>query len=122
MADVLVIDVEPAVRGMLRGMLESAGYSVREAAGGAEGIQEFGRHRADLVICELLMPQQEGLETIGGLRRLAPTLPVIAMTGGGRHLPPATLLEIACVMGAATGLAKPFTAEQLLQAVAGSLR
>jgi CheY-like chemotaxis protein len=68
------------------------------------------------VITDLIMPDQEGLETIRQLRARDPNIPVIAMSGGGRTHPD-TYLKIAANMGANAVLAKPFTFADLTAAI-----
>lgn len=116
MSRILVIDDDPQVRVVLRRMLEYSGYEVAEAADGAQGMQEFRANPADLVITDILMPEQEGIETIIALRREHKGLPVIAISGGGA-IAADEHLTAAGMLGAARTLAKPFTREQILAAV-----
>jgi CheY-like chemotaxis protein len=115
MATVLVIDDEPEVRDLLKRMLESAGHQVSLAPNGEEGVRAFKAHGADLVITDLYMPGQEGFETIVELRRRFFDLPIIAISGKPEAGP---MLAIAKHLGAVLVLQKPFSAEQLLRAVA----
>ena len=64
MARILVIDDDPDTRAMLELTLKSAGYEVISAADGREGVARQCTSPADLVITDLYMPNQEGLETI----------------------------------------------------------
>ena len=68
MVRILVADDEAAVRGLLRKLLEQGGYEVIEAA---DGRQARAGH-VDLVITDLVMPEQEGTETIQALCREVP--------------------------------------------------
>lgn len=121
MARILIIDDNTDFRVMLRVMLESAGYAVLEAANGVEGIQAYRKQRPDLVLCDIIMPDKEGLETIREMRREFQGVVIIAMTGGFRDgsLNPLTLAER---FGAVRSLWKPFDLETLLLAVQESLR
>ena len=65
---VLVIDDDSQIRLMLREVLVWAGYEVFEAENGREGLLQQRRHPVDLVITDLIMPEQEGLETIAALK------------------------------------------------------
>jgi CheY-like chemotaxis protein len=113
----LVIDDDPAVRGFLRQILAGAGYVVVEAADGKSGMSKIEPQRVDLVITDLVMPEQEGLETLQRLRVERPNLPVIAISGafGGSYLKTARRL------GATATLAKPIDPETLLRAVRDAL-
>ena len=60
MARILVIDDENLVRTFLRDVLESAGHEVREGANGDEAIAAFGEFKPDILIVDLIMPEQDG--------------------------------------------------------------
>ncbi len=117
MACILVIDDDPNVRRVLEMMLERAGYEVMSAADGCEGMRLFHEHVFDLVITDVIMPRQEGLETISELRRQKRRVPVVAITGyiGKPYL------EAAAQLGACEVLFKPFGRRQLIEAVARAL-
>lgn len=120
MAVILVIDDEPMMRRMLRVMLERAGHTVLEAKDGNKGLAQLARGAPDLVLTDILMPDREGVETIGEIRRLAPDLPVIAMSGGG-SIGGDLILTIAEKVGATRTLAKPIRQDDLLAAVDAAL-
>jgi DNA-binding response OmpR family regulator len=113
---ILVIDDDPAVCGMLAEMLRREGYEVDEAADGRAGMKKFHETPAALVITDVVMPEQEGLETLMQLRAESATVKVIAISGGGRVGPDA-YLNSAKTLGAHGILAKPFGREELLTAV-----
>jgi two-component system chemotaxis response regulator CheY len=117
-ARILLVDDDEAIRSVLGMALVSAGYEVEEAADGDFALAAYRRHRADVVITDLVMPEKDGLAMIMDLRRLDPGAKVIAISGGGRSLGPGQLyLESARSLGALLILAKPFTAAALLKAV-----
>jgi len=116
MARILVIDDEPQVRDVLRKMLEKVGYEVVEAPEGAEGLRLHREHPVDLIVMDILMPGKEGIETILALRNAVPKAKIIAISGGGR-MNKLDLLSVAREFGAAHTLAKPFTRQELLEAV-----
>jgi hypothetical protein len=117
-ARIVVADDEAGVRSFLRLVLESGGYEVIEAANGRQALEEALAGRVDLVITDLVMPEQEGLETIRALRKKAPGIAVIAISGalGGQFL------EVARMLGAYAVLRKPLSAELLLAKVAEVLK
>jgi CheY-like chemotaxis protein len=117
MAHLLVIDDEGPFRYVLRLALEQAGHEVTEAADGKEGVRAFRLCRADLVVCDLVMPGQEGLQTIHELRQLDPAVKVIAITGGDPDLPEMDFLPAARLLGASAVLAKPFDLAVLTSAI-----
>jgi CheY-like chemotaxis protein len=114
-ADILVIDDDKGIRQFLRASLKEAGHRVREAADGAEGLAAYRKRPADLVVCDIYMPEKEGLETILELRQEFPDAKVVAISGG--HDPEIDMLAYAKVLGAAVTITKPFTQKELLDAV-----
>jgi CheY-like chemotaxis protein len=112
-ARILVADDEAGVRGFLRTVLEDGGYSVIEAENGKQALKEVRAGEVDLVITDLVMPEQEGIETIPILRREFPGIGIIAVSGafGGQFLKPARML------GADAVLSKPVAASLLLTTV-----
>jgi CheY-like chemotaxis protein len=79
---VLVVDEDPAGLASLSRHLRQLGYDVRLAAGGAEALDSFREHGADVVITDLLMSGMSGTELIRRLREVRPDEPVIVFTGG----------------------------------------
>ncbi len=110
---IVVADDEAAVRHFLRMALEQGGYEVFEAANGKQAHTLALANNVDLVITDLVMPEQEGLETIQGLRRELPGVGIIAVSGafGGRFLAAARMLGADAVLG------KPVSPETLLAKV-----
>jgi DNA-binding response OmpR family regulator len=97
---------------MLRAVLEQEGYMVDEAQNGREGIARCRQTPADLVITNILMPEQEGLETIRILRREFPVVKIIAISGGGQR-GNLDFLTVARQLGAWRTLRKPFGMQEL---------
>jgi CheY-like chemotaxis protein len=120
MARILVIDDEQEMRDLLRWMLEREGYEVVTAEDGKEGLRLYRENLADLIITDLIMPEMEGIETILALKHDFPGVKVIAMSGGG-HVGPDPYLKIAEGVGAIRVFAKPFSREELLEAVRETL-
>jgi len=121
MASILVIDDEVQVRFAMRAVLEDAGHQVQEAATGTDGLAALRAGTFDLVICDIIMPDKEGIETIEDIRAMLPQQPVIAISGGGR-IRKEDYLAVAAAVGASQTIAKPFTAETLLTTVNAVLR
>jgi DNA-binding response OmpR family regulator len=118
MARILVIDDDPDTREMLEQTLKPAGYEVILAADGRDGVVRQGISPADLVITDIYMPKQDGLETIREFRRRFPEVRIIAMSGRALAV---TMLSIAQDLGAVAVLHKPFPADELIAAVAKAL-
>ncbi|MFN3681085.1 MAG: response regulator [Nitrospira sp.] len=118
MPSVLVIDDDEQVRRMIRDTLEAAGYRVEEARNGAEGLEQYRASPADVVLMDILMPDQDGLESILAFRQQFPSARIIAMTGGSDLIGIMNFLDVAKMLGASRTLQKPFERETLLAAVA----
>jgi two-component system, chemotaxis family, chemotaxis protein CheY len=114
---VLVIDDDPFVLRMLSRMLSDFNCAIATASSGTEGIDRYRQSPADLVVTDVAIPISEGLETIRTLRGLEPALPILAISGGGWLVAGAELLDLASRAGATEVLAKPFSVEQLRDAV-----
>ena len=121
MPSVLVVDDQDQVRQLIRETLEQAGYEVQEARNGKEGLEWYRAKAADLVIMDILMPDQDGLESIMALRREFPDSRVIAMTGGSEAIGIGNVLDIAKMLGARRTLHKPFDLKVLLDTVASEM-
>ena len=117
MPSVLIVDDEEATRRLIRNTLEQAGYHVYEAADGKEGLSRYRQTPADLVIMDILMPDQDGLESILTLRREFPKARIMAITGGSDMIGILNFLDVARMLGACRTLQKPFEMQQLLDAV-----
>jgi DNA-binding NtrC family response regulator len=114
MTHILIIDDDNELRGILRMALAREGYEVSEAANGREGIRAFQKRRVDLILCDLIMSEKDGLETIRELHDQFGEVKIIAMSGGalGRKL---DLLPFAKKLGATQLLKKPFDLTTLLK-------
>src|SRR5204862_1313920 len=96
----------------------ASGYDVSEAADGAAGLDEAVRLGVDLVLLDLLLPKRDGLEVLGEVRKVRPTLPVIVLTARGSEDDRVRGLK----MGADDYVVKPFSARELLARVEAVLR
>ena len=111
---IVVADDEPGVRSFLSKILTGAGYQVLEANNGREAVRQVEASGAELMITDLAMPEQEGIETIRALHRARPQLKIIAISGQFAG----SLLHATERLGAQASIAKPIQAEELLQVVA----
>ena len=117
MAKILVIDDEYSVRIYLQYMLKAFGHTVILADGGSQGLSRFAEESPDLVITDMFMPGKDGVEVIRQVRKLAPEVPVIAITGN----PFSNVLDFARHLGVAAVLEKPFSRDQLLHTLKSAL-
>ena len=116
MSRILVIEDDLQMRAVLRQMLERAGYDVEEASNGRVGVSIHRDNPADLVITDLIMPDQEGLETIRELTRDFSDIKIIVISGGGNKVS-GPFLSIALELGAHRAFGKPFEMKELLDSV-----
>ena len=114
-ARILLVDDDRFFAKLTAAMLAPA--DVHIAKNGAEGIEMMKRQSFDLLITDLLMPEKDGIETILEIRRENETLPILAISGGGKYGARSDLLRMAQRLGATATLQKPFTREQLIAAV-----
>jgi CheY-like chemotaxis protein len=116
MANILIIDDESEGRYAIRAVLEDIGHSVAEAGTGTEGLERFQEGKYDLVICDIIMPDKEGIETIVEIRQIEPDQRIVAISGGGR-IKKEDYLAVAAAVGATHTISKPFDAETLTEMV-----
>jgi CheY-like chemotaxis protein len=121
MATILLVDDDEQFRTMLCEVLRRAGYEVQAACDGVEAGKLYRSQPTDLIITDLIMPEKEGLEMIREFRRDYPQAKIIAMSGGGRK-GTINCLDVARMFGAQQVLEKPFSHQEILQAVHALLR
>ncbi len=107
---VFLVDDDPAIRKALPRALEMRGYRVNAFASAKEFLDEYSSHQAGCLVLDLSMPDMDGLELQDHLRKRAPDLPVIFITGHG-NIPQSVQ---ALRAGALDFLEKPFRQEALL--------
>jgi DNA-binding response OmpR family regulator len=118
---VLIIDDDEQIRVLLEQMMHWAGFEVMVAENGKVGMQLQQQNPADLVITDLIMPEQEGLETISRLKKDYQGIKIIAISGGGR-IGPEAYLPAALELGADKVFSKPFDVQEIVDAVREMLR
>ena len=116
MAVILLIDDDDQYRATVKELLEFEGYRVLDAQDGRTGIRLYRENKVDLVITDIIMPGQEGIETIQALKMLSPEVKVIAISGGGQ-IDPDIYLKLAKGTGAVRTFSKPFQREKLLEVI-----
>ncbi len=78
---VLVVDDEAPIRALIREIIQPDGYEIYEAANAFEGIDLLSKHRIDLVITDIMLPDIPGIDFVKKIRQISTILPVIAVTG-----------------------------------------
>jgi len=112
-AHLLIVEDDPEMRDLLRKVLEKEGYRVSVAADGEAASASLSRIAFDLVVTDMLMPDNGGLELLQGIRRSHPTLPVIIITAFGDWGSYSRALEL----GAAAFISKPLKLGELIGAI-----
>jgi len=116
MASILVVEDDEDIRPLICSMLVKSGHAVRQAGNGIEGVKLYRESPADLVLTDVVMPEQEGLGMILELRKINPAVRIIAMSGGFAY-DPKLYLHMATRFGADRVLRKPFQFTELIEAV-----
>lgn len=80
---ILTIDDEENIRDSFRMFLEDYDYQIIEAKNGQEGLDLFFQKKPDLVLCDLRMPEVDGLEVIETIKKDSPDTPIIVVSGTG---------------------------------------
>jgi CheY-like chemotaxis protein len=78
---VLLVEDDDDNRELMTEVLETAGYQVATAAGGAEGLRKLSEQAVDIVVTDVGMPGMGGLELARASKRIAPRVPVVVVTG-----------------------------------------
>ncbi|NNG21244.1 response regulator transcription factor [Naumannella sp. ID2617S] len=117
MTRVLVVEDEESYREALAYMLRKEGFDVIEASNGQQGLEEFDRNGADIVLLDLMMPGLPGTEVCRQLR-LRGTVPVIMVTARDAEVDKVVGLEL----GADDYVTKPFSHRELVARIRAVLR
>ena len=120
MASILVVDDEQSIRTVLKGILGKLGHDVRDAEDGAAAVELCRESSPDVAFVDMYMPGQDGIETIRTLRKEAPGVRIVAMSGeqleGG-----VDVLQMATVLGAVAVMRKPFEIDEIKEVVEKAL-
>jgi CheY-like chemotaxis protein len=117
---ILVVDDEKPVRDALAALLRQEGYRVVVAESGHVAVEAIEAFTFDFIIVDIFMPEMNGLETIKIFRANAPSVPIIAMSGyaAGSGFVDNDFFRTAMEFGGTCCLRKPFSREQLVDAIA----
>ena len=96
--------------------MEKENHSVSLSGNGKEGMEFLSENEVDIVITDIIMSEQEGMQTISQVQSQHPGTKIIAMSGGGRIVPE-EYLQTAERFGVNATLKKPFRSSNLLEAV-----
>lgn len=116
MPDVLLVDDEEGILEVLTMALEAAGFTVVGVSDVKSALEQIREATPRLVVTDVYLPEMDGLELLIKMRTVAPGLPAVVMSGGGRYDNVAPL-KAARHLGAAATLEKPFVPSTLLAVV-----
>jgi DNA-binding response OmpR family regulator len=120
MARILIVDDHPGCRLALAASLKSKNHEIFEFERGQDAVETYPVLLPDLVLLDVLMPEQDGIETLIALKKLVHQAPIILMSDGGvigidQHFGALRM------MGAASTLKKPFSMDELNIAINAAL-
>jgi CheY-like chemotaxis protein len=113
MPGVLIVEDDKELREMLKMSLLRRNFTVLEAENGKAAITHFKPLITDLVVTDLIMPEEDGLKVVIKLRELKPSIKIIAISGGGK-VGPGSYLNLAKALGADAIYSKPFSINDLI--------
>jgi CheY-like chemotaxis protein len=116
MSGVLIVEDDKELREMISISLARRKHTVIEAINGKEAIIHFKPSITDLVVTDLIMPEEDGLKVIMKLKELKPSLKIIAISGGGKA-GPGSYLNLAKALGADAIYSKPFSINELISKI-----
>src|SRR6201992_2028984 len=117
-ASLLVVEDEPNILELLSASLRYAGFDVLTATGGSEAVQAAQRHRPDLIVLDVMLPDMDGFDVVRRLRGGGARIPVVFLTARGAvedrgRGPP---------LGGEDYVTKPFSLEEVIARIKAVLR
>ena len=112
-SNLLVVDDDPEITGVLRQLLTAEHYNVRTARNGVEALEQMRQQAPDIILLDLAMPEMDGPATLNEIRKNWGQIPVIVHTGYADS----NLMNQALAFSPFTLLLKPCPADQLLETV-----
>jgi CheY-like chemotaxis protein len=120
MATILLVEDDEQVRKLVTKRLKAAGHKVAAVRDAEAALERYGDSAPDVVVTDLVLPGKDGQALITDLLLAAPAARIIAISGAtGQNVQ--ELLQEASLRGAVRTLPKPFTTDQLLEAVDAAL-
>ncbi|UCF99351.1 MAG: response regulator [Spirochaetaceae bacterium] len=113
MKNVLIVDDDRVVLSSCKRILESEGYATSLTSNVNQALQILKEKNFDLILVDVIMPEYDGIYLIGNVRQMLPDLPILVMSG----YPTPETISSGLRMGATHFIAKPFTPDELIDAV-----
>jgi two-component system, OmpR family, response regulator len=117
-ARLLVVEDEPNILELLAASLRYAGFEVITAAGGTEAVQAAGRHRPDLIVLDVMLPDMDGFDVVRRLRGGGTRIPVVFLTARDAMEDKVRGLTL----GGDDYVTKPFSLEEVIARIRAVLR
>lgn len=117
MAKILVIDDEKPIRNTLQEILEYEDHQVEIASDGFDGLEKAKENKYDIILCDIKMPNMDGIEVLEKLEKVSPDVPVVMISGHGSV---ETAVE-ALKKGAYDFIEKPLELNRLLVTIRNAL-
>ena len=118
MARILLAEDDGILRDALVIALSSSGYDVAACPDGAAALEEFGRHRPDLVVLDVMMPLKSGYDVCREVRSVDADVPILFLTAKAEEED----VVLGLGLGADDFISKPFRMGELLARIAAALR
>ncbi len=115
--NILIIDDDENIAGLIALYLNKEGYDTTECYSGIEGLKKFSDNDFDLIVLDIMLPQMDGYEVLRELRKVS-KVPVIMLTAKGETIDKVLGLEL----GADDYLVKPFEPMELVARVKAVIR
>jgi DNA-binding response OmpR family regulator len=116
---ILVVDDDESIRAIYKHVLSREGYEVHTALDGIEAVAKTSAILPNLIVLDLIMPEQEGIETLLQLHSKHPDIPVVTISGA---IGASEYLHVSSLLGASVTLQKPIRPETLVETVRHVLR
>ena len=118
MARILLAEDDDTLRNALVIALSSAGHDAAACPDGAAALEEFGRHRPDLVVLDVMMPRKSGYDVCREIRGMDADVPILFLTAKAEEED----VVLGLGLGADDFIPKPFRMGELLARIAAALR
>jgi two-component system OmpR family response regulator len=115
--NILVVDDDPHIRDVIVYALEKAGMTTRVARDGGEALERFGAHGADLIVLDVAMPEQDGLDVCREIRKTS-DVPILFLSSRDEEIDRVVGLEI----GGDDYVTKPFSPRELVARINAILK
>jgi CheY-like chemotaxis protein len=121
MAKILIVDDDSQILTVFSDFIRKMGHDTATAANGREALQYLDEHQVDLMLLDIIMPEQDGIGTILELKRMAKRPAIIAISGGSRTLEPDFIQSVVGALKIDNFLQKPVNFNDLKTAIEKAL-